>query len=178
MFTQYYSFHCFTSPTSQQQLYPQVSQSAAKNCCQSKAHSHLQISKRHKYEAGCFGQVQHFLESWLVPLMSAAHCCYMNSSCLIFYMTTMHLIMKDQISQEDFAILVSFKKIMILHWHSCTARVTLQPSAFHCSARFEGEKNQTWHWVCWLQQDTSERSAETGRACQRVKKFLFYKTPI
>lgn len=60
----------------------------------------------------------------------------------------MHLIMKDQISQEDFAILVSFKKIMIPHWHSWTARVTLQPSAFHCLARFEGEKNQTWHWVC------------------------------
>jgi len=37
--------------------------------------------------------------------------------------------MKDQISQEDFAVLDHFKKIVIPHWHGHTARATLQPSA-------------------------------------------------
>lgn len=39
--------------------------------------------------------------------------------------------------KEYFAILDSFKKIMVLHWHNCTARVTLQPSTFDCSTRLE-----------------------------------------
>lgn len=58
-----YPFHCFSSPTSQQQLYPRASQSAAKNCCQSKLHSHLQISKDKNMKLDIFNI---FWESWLV----------------------------------------------------------------------------------------------------------------
>lgn len=63
---QYYAFHCFSSPTSQQQLYPQASQSAAKSCCQSKLHSHLQISKDKNMKLAALDIFNFLLESWLV----------------------------------------------------------------------------------------------------------------
>ena len=71
--TQCYSFHWFSSPTSRQQLYPQVSRSAAKNCCQSKVRSHLQITKDKNMKMAALDK---FNVSWgpdcSVPLMSAA----------------------------------------------------------------------------------------------------------
>lgn len=124
----YYSFHCFSSPTSQQQLYPQASQSAAKNCCQSKLHSHLQISKDKKYEVGCFRHIQHFLESWLVCALNECSTLLLHDLKLLDCFSCDRNVFGNERTNLNFAILDPFKKLLILHWHCCSVRVTLQPS--------------------------------------------------
>lgn len=133
--------------------------------------------KRQKYEVGCFRHIQHFLESWLVCALNECSTLLLHDLKVLdfFHVTEMCLVMKGQISQENFAILDPFKNILTLHWHCCS----VSDPAAQCFSLFNkagrrGDPSTELGFLASVGQ--LAKGADTGRASQE-KLEVSYKTP-